>query len=94
MRNAYNILVRYPKQKKFWRREESNNVAYSLKARIVEPQQRAVTSQRSVNNKQKNGVFCAIRADGCAGNSGIRHANAKQQLHFKRGRVFFTRFLP
>jgi hypothetical protein len=59
-------------------RVERRNVAYSLKTRIVESQQTAVTRQRSVK-LQKDGFFSAVRADSCARNNGIRHAIAKQQ---------------
>jgi hypothetical protein len=31
--------------------------------------------------QQRNGVFCAVRADGRARNIRIRHSIAKQQLH-------------
>jgi hypothetical protein len=41
--------------------------------------------------QQRNGIFCAVRADNCARNNGIRHAIAKQQLHRKIGTVFSTR---
>jgi hypothetical protein len=63
-------------------------VAYSFRARIVESQQPAVAKQ------QRNGVFCAVRADGCARNSGISHAIAKQKLHNNRGTVFSVRSMP
>jgi hypothetical protein len=59
-------------------RNLQNIVAYYLKARHVESQQR-------------NGVFCAVRGDGCARNNWIRHSTAKQQLHCNRGPVFSAR---
>jgi hypothetical protein len=67
-------------------------VTYSQKTRIVKSQKSAVTRQRPVNNS--NGVFCAVRADGCVRNNGIRHAITKQQLHINRGEVFSTRSVP
>jgi hypothetical protein len=44
-------------------------VAYSLKERTVESQQPAISRQRPINSR--NGVFCVVRADGCARNNGI-----------------------
>jgi hypothetical protein len=40
--------------------------------------------------QQKNGVFCAVRADGYARNNRIYHTIAKQQLcsYYNRGTVF------
>jgi hypothetical protein len=43
--------------------------------------------------QQRNDVFCAVRADVCARSNGIRHAIAKQLLHYKRGTVFSARSL-
>jgi hypothetical protein len=37
-----------------------------------------------------NGVFCAVRADGCVRNNGVCHATTKQQLHCDGGTVFST----
>jgi hypothetical protein len=44
--------------------------------------------------QQRNGVFCAVCADDCAPNNGIRHATAKQQLDCYRGTVFSARSVP
>jgi hypothetical protein len=41
--------------------------------------------------QERNGVFCLIRADGCARNNGIRLAIVKQQFHCNRGTVFYIR---
>lgn len=59
-------------------------VAHSVKARIMESQQLAVTRQRP---QQRNGVSCTVRADSCTCNSGIRHAITKQQLHCNGGTI-------
>jgi hypothetical protein len=69
-------------------------VAYSLKARIVESEEPAVARQLARKQQQKNGVSCAVRADGCVRNNGIRNAIAKQQLHYSRGTVFSVRSVP
>jgi hypothetical protein len=59
-------------------------VAYSLKARIVEPQQTAVTRQRPVHNNRRM-VFSAQSVPiGCARNNRISHTIAKHQFHSKR----------
>jgi hypothetical protein len=43
--------------------------------------------------QDKNGVFCTVRADGCARNNCIFHATVKQQFH-NRVTVFSTRSVP
>jgi hypothetical protein len=57
-------------------------VAYSLKARIVDSQQPSSTIQ------QRNCVFCAVRADGCARNNGIRDAIVSKNCTATEERCF------
>jgi hypothetical protein len=40
----------------------------------------AVAKQWSVNSNSRTGFFCAVRADGCVFNNGIRYVTTKQQL--------------
>lgn len=68
-------------------------MVYSLNARIVGSQQLAVTRQWPVNDN-RNGILCAVRADGRDRNSGISNVIAQQQLHCNRGAVFSPLPIP
>jgi hypothetical protein len=61
-------------------------VAHSLKARILESQQPAVTRQWPINR----GMAFSVYANGWACNSGIHHAITRPKLHCNRGSVFCT----
>jgi hypothetical protein len=44
--------------------------------------------------QQRNGVFCAVRADACTHNNRICHDITKRQLHCNRGIVFSMQSVP
>jgi hypothetical protein len=62
-------------------------VAYLVKARIL-------GSQEPASKQQRNGVFCAVHADGYSCNKGICQVIAKQEFQCNRGTVSSMRSVP
>jgi hypothetical protein len=69
-------------------------VAYSLKARIVEPQQPAVTRQQPINNNR--GMVFSAQSMPMVVNTAMEYIMPllSKQLHCNRGMVFSVQSVP